>query len=176
MKMEYYIIHSKPGFEDRIEKALKTLKDQEEFKGKIGEIIIPQEEIIDLRKKEQKPRRKKFLPGYVIVQMEMVSDLYWAVRKIAGVSGFLGGKDPLPLRPEEVVRIKELEEEGKREKARPQAVFEKGDAVRIMEGPFTNFMGTIEEIEEEKGRIKVMVNILGRFTPVELKIYQVEKM
>jgi len=174
--MNYYILHTKPGYEERVRTSLLQLKEKKEFSPNIGEIIVPTEEIIDLGKKDKPSRKKKFLPGYIILQMEITDKLYWEIKKIPGIAKFLGGQKPIPLNDEEIKRIKELEEEGKKEKAKPSVEIEKGDTVRITEGPFTNFMGTVEEIDKERGKIKILVNILGRSTPVELQIYQVEKL
>jgi len=173
--MNYYILHTKPGYEEKVKTTLEDMKKSENFSDLIGEIIIPTQSIIDIGKKEKITRTKKFFPGYIVVELQMTEKLYWEVKKIPGVTRFLGGIKPQPLSEEEVARIKELEEEGKKEKPKPAVEIEKGDTVRITEGPFTNFMGTVEELDKERGKVKILVNILGRFTPVELQIYQVEK-
>ena len=175
MEKKWYVIHAYTGHEDRVKGNLEKLIGTQGWLDKIGEITIPTEEIIEIRKNKKKVSKRKFFPGYVLIEMVVDNETFWAVRNIPGVTGFLGGMNPIPLRDEEVKNIITLMETQAQAKPKPAVLFEKDETIRIIEGPFANFIGVVEEVNEEKGKLKAMVTIFGRSTPVELDFLQVEK-
>jgi len=173
-KKQWYVVHTLTQREEQVRVGLERLiNSSEDLKKKFGTILIPKETVIDAR--TRKPRQRSFFPGYVLVEMFLDSDTYWAVRNTQGVTGFLGGVRPSPISQEEAEHLVVLTEEGRKAKPRPSVTFVRGDAIRIIDGPFTNFMGTVEEINEQKSRLKATVVVFGRGTPVELDFLQVEK-
>lgn len=175
IEKKWYIVHAYTGHEDKVRAYLEKLISSGEMKDKISNILIPTEEIVEIRKNKKKISKRKFFPGYVIVEMVIDNETYWAVRNIPGVTGFLGGVKPVPLRPEELDNIVALTQREAQAKPKPAVMFEKDESVRVIEGPFENFVGVVEDVNEEKGKLKVMVTIFGRATPVELDFLQVEK-
>jgi len=175
IEKRWYIVHAYTGHEDKVRAYLEKLISSGEMKDKISNILIPTEEIVEIRKNKRKISKRKFFPGYVIIEMVIDNETYWAVRNIPGVTGFLGGVKPVPLQPEELDNIVALTQREAQAKPRPAVMFEKDESVRVIEGPFENFVGVVENVNEEKGKLKVMVTIFGRATPVELDFLQVEK-
>ena len=175
MAKRWYVLHVYSGFEKKI---ATQIKEQAELKGlteQIGEIIVPVEEVTEVRRAQKVNTERKFFPGYVLVHMEMSDDAWHLVKDVPKVTGFLGSKTrPTPISDAEAERIMKQAEEGT-ETRRPAVVFEIGEQVRVADGPFTSFNGVVEEVDEDKGRVKVSVSIFGRSTPVDLEYGQVEK-
>ncbi len=177
MSKKWYVIHTQTGYEDRVKSALEMrLTSNPEVKERIMQVLIPTEKVSEVKDGKKKISQRKFFPGYILVEMDLTEETWYLVKNTPGVTGFIGaGNRPLPLRQNEIQTIIKQAEE-KQEKATPKVIFEVGEAVKVKEGPFTNFNGTIEEIHPEKGKLKVMVSIFGRSTPVELEYWQVEKL
>jgi len=168
-------VHTQTGSEDKVKTALENKIIAEGMQDFIGRVIIPTEQVSEVRSGKKKISKRKFFPGYLLVEMELDEKTYLFVKTAPGVTGFIGlGKRPMPLPQEEVDSIIKRTEQTQ-VKPSPKIVFEKGEQVRVTEGPFLNFNGTIEEVHPEKGKIKVSVSIFGRATPVELEYWQVEK-
>lgn len=174
--MHWYAIHTQTGQEEHVRKNLYHRLQQNKMDDKIAQVVIPMEKVSEVRAGKKKITNRKFFPGYILIEMEMNDDTWYLVKNTPGVTGFIGsGKKPLPLNNKEVEAIIRASEE-KQEKSTPKTIYEKGESVRVKEGPFVNFNGTIEEINPNKGKLKVMVSIFGRTTPVELEYWQVEKL
>jgi transcriptional antiterminator NusG len=172
---KWYVVHVQTGSEQRVKTALENTIAQKGLSDYIGQIFIPTEQVTEVRSGKRKVSERKFFPGYILVEMELNEATYLAIRRTPGVTGFIGlGRNPVPLAEEEVNKIFKRAEETKLKPA-PKVVFEKGEQVRISDGPFVNFSGTIEEVHPEKGKLKVNVSIFGRPTPIELEFWQVEK-
>ncbi len=172
---QWFVIHTQTGHEEKVKTTLESRAKQHDSGGKIAQVLIPTEKVSEIKAGKKKISTRKFFPGYVLVEMELTDDTWYLVRNTPGVSGFIGsGRKPLPLKAAEVSSIIKQAEE-KKEKPTPKVIFEKGESVRVKEGPFINFNGTVEEINPNKGKLKVMVGIFGRTTPVELEYWQVEK-
>ncbi|MCW7752426.1 transcription termination/antitermination protein NusG [Desulfobotulus sp. H1] len=176
MVKRWYVVHVYSGFEGKVKHSLEERIASSPLKEYFGEIIVPTETVVELVKGERKESSRKFYPGYILVQMAL-TDLTWHLVKDTGkVTGFLGGRDkPSPITDAEVEQILRRMEAGK-QKPQPKYHFEPGDEIRVIDGPFTNFNGTVEEVNPEKGKIKVFVSIFGRSTPVELEFVQVTKL
>jgi len=172
---KWYIVHTYTGHEDKVKAYMEKLISSGEIRDKISNILIPTEEIVEIRKNKKRISKRKFFPGYVLLEMVIDNETYWGVRNIPGVTGFLGGVKPIPLQPEELENIVALTQRQAQAKPKPAIMFEKDESVRVIEGPFENFVGVVEDVNEEKGKLKVMVTIFGRATPVELDFLQVEK-
>jgi transcriptional antiterminator NusG len=173
---KWYIVHVYSGFENKVKVALEERIASSPHQEKFGEVLVPTEEIVELVKGKRKTSSRKFYPGYILVQMELDDGTWHVVNDTAKVTGFLGGRNkPAPISDEEADRILNRMEAGKL-KPQPKYFFEFGDEIRVIDGPFTNFNGTVEEVNHEKGKIKVLVSIFGRSTPVELDFVQVQKL
>ncbi len=173
--MNWYIIHTYSGFEQKVAESLRTRAEAFGFSPRIGQLLIPTEEVVELRNGKKVTSKRLVYPGYVLVQMEMDDDLWHAVKATPRVTGFLGGGNvPSPLTADEVNQIL-YRQQTSAERPRPKLSFEKNENVRIIEGPFTNFQGKVDEVNTERGTLRVMVTIFGRSTPVELEFLQVEK-
>lgn len=171
----WYVVHTQTGVEDKVKSLLETRVASGGLLEAISQIIIPTEQVSEIRSGKKRISQRKFFPGYIIVEMELNEATYLLIKSTPGVTGFIGlGKKPMPLPPQEVENILNRTKETQA-KPSPKVVFEKGEQVRINEGPFVNFNGTIDEIHPEKGKLKVSVSIFGRSTPVELEYWQVEK-
>ena len=171
----WYIIHTYSGFENKVQESLRTRAEAFGFADKIGQILIPTEEVVELRNGKKVTSKRLVYPGYVLVEMEMNDALWHEVKNTPRVTGFVGGGNaPVPLSPEEVNSILNRQASSA-ERPRPKMTFEKNDPVRIVDGPFANFSGKVDEVNPERGTLRVMVTIFGRATPVELEFLQVEK-
>ncbi len=176
MALKWYIVHVYSGFENKVKAALEERIASSPQHEKFGEVLVPTEEIVELVKGKRKTSSRKFYPGYILVRMELDDGTWHVVNDTAKVTGFLGGRNkPAPITDEEADRILNRMEAGKL-KPQPKYIFESGDEIRVIDGPFTNFNGTVGEVNHEKGKIKVLVSIFGRSTPVELDFVQVQKL
>jgi transcriptional antiterminator NusG len=174
-RMNWYILHTYSGFENKVKQSLRQRADAYGMSEKIGEILVPSEDVVELRDGKKITTRKKLFPGYVMVQMEMSDEAWHVVRSTPKVTGFLGGaQKPLPMTQEEVDRILNTVHITQ-EKPKPKVVYKVGETVKITEGPFSNFTGVVEEVNEDRSTLKVMVSIFGRATPVELEFHQVKR-
>src|SRR4051794_35181977 len=172
---KWYIIHTYSGFENKVQESLRTRAEAFGFADKIGQILIPTEEVVELRNGKKVTSKRLVYPGYVMVEMEMNDALWHEIKNTPRVTGFVGGgNNPVPLSPEEVNAIL-YRQTSSAERPRPKMNFEKNDSVRIIDGPFANFSGKVDEVNTERGTLRVMVTIFGRATPVELEFLQVEK-
>lgn len=179
IKRRWYAIHAHSGQEANIKKNLLVLAEQGGLKDVIGDILVPMEEVAEIKSGEKKISKRKFFPGYVLVKLpehpERNADLWHLIKNTPGVSGFIGSRTvPVPLDDSEVQAIVE-EMRGERERPKPKVKFEQGERVKIIDGAFSNFIGNIDEINLERGKLKVMVEIFERLTSVEVEFWQVEK-
>ena len=175
MAKRWYIVHAYSNFEKKVEQEIKRqakLLDLEEF---VADVIVPTEEVIEVRRGQKHNAERKFLPGYVLLHAKLTDEVYHLVKNVAKVTGFLGqGNKPMPISDLEADRIiKQIEEAP--DGPRQAVTFEVGEQVRVSDGPFTSFSGVVEEVDEDRSRLKVAVSIFGRATPVELEFTQVEK-
>ena len=176
MALKWYIIHVYSGFENKVKAALEERIASSSHAEKFGEVVVPTEEIVELVKGKRKTSARKFYPGYILVRMALDNETWHIVSDTAKVTGFLGGRrEPTPLSEKEADLILNRMEAGKL-KPQPKYFFETGDEIRVIDGPFNNFNGTVQEVNPEKGKIKVLVSIFGRSTPVELEFVQVQKL
>ena len=171
----WYIIHTYSGFERKVAESLKTRAEAYGFSDQIGQILIPEEEVVELRNGKKVTSKRLLYPGYVVVQMEMNDELWHRVKDTPRVTGFVGGgQTPVPLSADEINKML-YRQTTAAERPRPKMTFEKGELVRIIDGPFANFQGKVDEINPERNTLRVLVTIFGRATPVELDFLQVEK-
>ena len=172
----WYVIHAYSGFENYVVKALGERIRLKGAESRFGEIIVPTEEVIEMKAGQKRKSERKFFPGYVLVQMEMDNDTWHLVKSVPKVLGFIGGtaEKPAPISDREAASILRRVEEGE-SKPRPKVLFEPGEVVRVVDGPFADFNGVVEDVNYEKNRLRVSVSIFGRSTPVELEFGQVEK-
>ena len=172
----WYIIHAYSGFENKVAESLKSRADAFGFAHQIGQILIPTEEVVELRNGKKVTSKRLLYPGYVLVEMEMNDELWHAVKATPRVTGFVGGGDkPVPLTADEVNSVLYRQASSAERPPRPKMNFEKNENVRIIDGPFANFSGKVDEVNPERNTLRVMVTIFGRSTPVELDFLQVEK-
>jgi transcriptional antiterminator NusG len=174
--MRWYVVHAYSGFEKSVARALKERIDRGGMKDRFGEILVPVEEVVEMKGGQKAVSERKFFPGYVLVQMDMADDTWHLVKSTPKVTGFVGGSamKPTPISEKEVEAIMEQMREGV-EKPKPKVLFEVGQAVRVIDGPFNDFHGNVEEVNYDKNKLRVSVTIFGRATPVELDFGQVEK-
>jgi transcriptional antiterminator NusG len=173
--MNWYIIHAYSGFENKVAESLRSRAQAFGFAHRVGQILIPTEEVVELRNGKKVTSKRLLYPGYVLVQMEMDDELWHAVKSTPRVTGFVGGgTKPVPLTADEVNAVL-YRQQSSAERPRPKLTFEKNETVKIIDGPFTNFSGKVDEVNTERNTLRVMVTIFGRSTPVELDFLQVEK-
>ncbi|MBH25383.1 MAG: transcription termination/antitermination protein NusG [Myxococcales bacterium] len=173
---KWYVVNTYSGYEKRAKLSLEERAKARGLQDKLGEVLIPTENVVEVRKGKRIETTRKFFPGYILVEMEMGPDMWHLVKDTPKVSGFIGGNSttPVPVPAHEVARITNQIEEGRKEPTMIHS-FEEGDAIKVVDGPFSNFNGVVEQVDEEKQRLKVLVQIFGRDTPVELEFSQVEK-
>jgi transcriptional antiterminator NusG len=176
MAKRWYVVHAYSGYEQQVKRSLEERVSRKGMEEKFGEILVPTEEVVEMREGQKRKSERKFFPGYVLVQMEMDDDTWHLVQDVPKVLGFIGGTGdrPSPISEKEANAILQRVQEGV-EKPRPKVLFEPGEMVRIIEGPFNDFNGVVEEVDYEKSKMRVSVLIFGRSTPVELEFGQVEK-
>ena len=176
MTKRWYVVHAYSGFEKSVQRALTERIARAGMQDQFGRILVPVEEVVEMRAGQKAISERKFFPGYVLVEMEMNDETWHLVKSTAKVSGFVGGtaNKPTPISEKEVDKIMQQMQEGV-EKPRPKVLFEVGEMVRVKDGPFTDFNGNVEEVNYDKNRVRVSVTIFGRSTPVDLEFAQVEK-
>lgn len=175
MAKNWYVVHVYSGFEAKAKEALLDRVKQNKMEDKFEEVLIPAETVVEMKKGEKRSRSKKFFPGYIFVKMELTNETWHLLKNTPRITGFVGNStNPPVVSEEEVLRITQQIKEGKM-KPKVKIEFEKGESVRVKEGPFANFAGTVDEVNPEKGRLKVLVSIFGRSTPIDLEFQQVEK-
>lgn len=176
MSLRWYVVHAYSGFEQQVKRSLVERVKRYGMEDKFGEVLVPTEEVVEMRDGQKRKSDRKFFPGYVLVQMEMDEDTWHLVKNVPKVMGFIGGTSdkPAPISDKEAAEILNRVQEGA-EKPRPKILFEAGEVVRIIEGPFNDFNGVVEEVDYEKNRLRVEVSIFGRATPVDLDFSQVAK-
>ena len=175
MAKHWYVIHTLTGQEDKVKANLLSRLDLSKIKDQVAQVVIPTEVVSEVKSGKKKISERKFFPGYVLIEMDLTDDTWYLVKNAPGVTGFIGsGSKPTPLLEEEIQSILKQSKE-KKEKPIPKITFNKGESVRVKDGPFTNFNGTVDETNPERGRLKVSVMIFGRSTPVELEYWQVER-
>lgn len=174
--MRWYVVHAYSGMEKSVQRALTERIERAGMQDKFGQIMVPSEEVIEVKNGTKAVTERRLFPGYVFVEMEMTDDTWHLVKNTSKVTGFIGGKSnkPTPIPPHEVAKIMQQVLEGV-EKPRPKVLYEVGEVIRIKDGPFTDFNGNVEEVNYEKSKVRVTVTIFGRATPVELDFSQVEK-
>jgi transcriptional antiterminator NusG len=173
--LRWYVVHTYSGYENKVRLALEEKVKALSLQDKITDVLIPSESVVELVKGERKTSNRKFFPGYVLVRMELDDQTWHLVRSTPKVTGFIGSRtEPAVIPDEDVDKIRKQMAEGQ-EKPKPKYSFEKGDSVRVVDGPFINFNGTVEEVRPDKGKLRVLVSIFGRPTPVELDFIQVTK-
>ena len=172
---KWYIVHTYSNFEKKVAEEIKRQAKIQDLAEEVVDVVVPTEEVIEVRRGQKKSSERKFLPGYVLLNAKLTDEVYHLVKNVAKVTGFLGQNNkPMPLRQAEVDRILNQVHEGA-EHPKPSITFEIGEQVRVADGPFTSFNGVVEEVDEDRSRLKVAVSIFGRATPVELEFTQVEK-
>ncbi len=176
MAMRWYVVHAYSGYEKSVQRALQERIERAGMQDKFGQILVPVEEVVEMKSGQKSISERKFFPGYVLVQMEMDDESWHLVKNTAKVTGFVGGsaQKPTPISEKEVAALMQQIQDGV-EKPRPKVLFEVGEAVRVKEGPFTDFNGMVEDVNYDKSKLRVSVLIFGRSTPVELEFSQVEK-
>lgn len=176
MGKRWYVVHAYSGFEHQVKRSLQERVKRMDMEDQFGDILVPTEEVVEMREGQKRKSDRKFFPGYVLVQMEMNDDTWHLVKDVPKVMGFIGGTSdrPAPISDREADAILQRVQEGV-DKPRPKILFEPGEVVRIIDGPFNDFNGVVEEVDYEKSRLRVAVLIFGRSTPVELEFHQVEK-
>ena len=175
-KKRWYVVHAYSGMEKSVMRALTERIARAGMEDQFGQILVPTEEVIEVKNGQKSVSERRFFPGYVLVEMEMTDETWHLVKNTSKVTGFIGGKSnkPTPIPPHEVDKIMQQMQDGV-EKPRPKVLYEVGEMVRIKDGPFTDFNGNVEEVNYEKSKVRVSVTIFGRATPVELEFGQVEK-
>jgi len=174
MAMKWFVVHTYSGQENRARLNLQETIRQSGLQELFGDILIPTENVLEVVKGQRRQAMRKFYPGYLFVQMELNEKTFHLVKNTPKITGFLGGTSPTPVKETEIAAINSAMAEGQ-VKPKPRIHFEEGDSVRVTEGPFANFSGTVEDVKPEKQKVRVLVSIFGRATPVELDFTQVEK-
>ena len=172
---QWFVVHTYSGFENKVAEAIQSRAKIFGMGEKIAQVLVPTEKVVEVRNKQKRETEQKFFPGYVLVEMELTDDTWHLVRSTPKVTGFVGsGQKPVALSQDQVDDIQRQMATGA-EKPKPKSVFQQGDKIRVIEGPFQNFQGVVEDTNPERGRMKVIVPVFGRPTPVELEYYQVER-
>ncbi|MCX7069021.1 MAG: transcription termination/antitermination protein NusG [Methylococcales bacterium] len=176
MALRWYVVHAYSNFENKVKQALEDRIKREGLEQFFGKILVPTEEVVEMRMGQQRKSERKFFPGYVLVQMELTDETWHLVKDVPKVLGFIGGTSdrPAPISEKEAMSILDRVEEGVN-KPRPKTLFEAGEVIRVVDGPFKDFNGVVEEVNYEKSKLKISVLIFGRSTSVELGFSQVEK-
>ena len=176
MALQWYVVQAYSGFENQVKRALEERITRASMQNSFGDILVPTEEVVEMREGAKRKSERKFFPGYVLVQMDMDDETWHLVKEVPKVLGFIGGSSdrPAPISQKEADNILQRVQEGV-DKPRPKVLFEPGEVVRVIDGPFNDFSGVVETVNYEKSRLQVAVQILGRSTPVELDFGQVEK-
>ena len=173
---QWFVVHTYSGFENKVAEGILSRAKIFGLTDRITRVLVPTEKVVEVRNKQKRESEQKFFPGYVLVEMELADDTWHLVRSTPKVTGFVGsGTKPVALEPEQVDEIVRQMEAGA-EKPKPKSVFQRGDKVRVIDGPFVNFQGVVDDMNHERGRMKVVVPVFGRPTPVELEYYQVERL
>ena len=174
--MKWYVVHAYSNFENKVKASLEERIKLQGLEGKFGKVMVPTEEVVEMREGQRRRSERKFFPGYVLVQMELDDETWLLVKEVPRVLGFIGGSSdrPAPITDKEANSILHRVEEGV-DKPRPKTLFEPGEVVRVIDGPFNDFNGVVEKVNYDKSKLNVAVQILGRATPVELDFSQVEK-
>lgn len=170
---KWYVVHTYSGFEDKVRSSIEDKVKKLGLEEKISKVMIPTERVIQLKAGKKKETERKFYPGYILVEMELDDETWHFIKSTPRVTSFVGGTKPVPISEEEVEMVVQLLEKGVTPQVKMQ--FEQGDVVRIIDGPFTNFTGYVEEVDMDHGKLRIMVSIFGRQTPVELNFFQAEK-
>ncbi|MCI4626051.1 MAG: transcription termination/antitermination protein NusG [Candidatus Magnetoovum sp. WYHC-5] len=173
MEKKWYVVHTYSGYEEKVKSSVEDKVKLYGLEDRISRILIPTERVVELKRGKKTESDKKFYPGYILVEMELSDEIWHIVKSVPRVTGFVGGTKPFALPEEEVEIILQQYEKGPTQEIKMQ--YEKGESVHITDGPFLNFNGYVDEVDIDHGRLKVMVSIFGRQTPVELSFYQVEK-
>ena len=175
MSKQWFVIHTYSGFERKVKLSIEEQFGHSQYGDCFGEVVIPTEEVVEVRKGKKKVSSRKFFPGYILINVEMNQDIWYMIKNIPKVTGFLGGgSEPVPLSEGEVKTIMD-QIKGESARPKPKFSFEKGENIRVVDGPFLNFNGVVEDVNHDKGKVRVMVSIFGRATPVELEFPQIER-
>ncbi|NQU73830.1 MAG: transcription termination/antitermination factor NusG [Candidatus Omnitrophica bacterium] len=176
MSTKWYVLHTQTGAEEKVKTHVENKLKLSPHKELIFQILVPSERVAEVKSGKKRITERKFFPGYILIQMELTDEVWYLVKNTPGVTGFIGsGTRPAPVDDQEIAYILKQNEERK-EKPIPKMLFEKGESVRVTEGPFVNFTGVIDEIFPTKGKLKASISVFGRSTPVELEYWQVEKL
>jgi transcriptional antiterminator NusG len=174
MVKEWYVVHTYSGFENKVKLSVAEQFRNAGLENKLGDIVVPIEQVVEVRGGKKRTSSRKFFPGYILIQMDCDENTWYLVKNTAKVTGFLGGTSPTPLTQAEIENVTK-QMRGEAEKPKRKVEFEKGENIRVVDGPFVNFTGVIDEVHPDRGKLKVLVSIFGRTTPVELEMLQVEK-
>ena len=175
MSKQWYVIHTYSGFERKVKLSIEEQFGHSSYGDRFDEVVIPTEEVVEVRKGKKKVSSRKFFPGYILINVDMNQDIWYMIKNTPKVTGFLGSSaEPVPLSGEEVKTIMD-QIKGESARPKPKFSFEKGESVRVIDGPFLNFNGVVEDVNHDKGKVRVMVSIFGRATPVELEFPQIER-
>lgn len=174
IERKWYVVHTLSGQEHKVKEVLENSIKTKNMQELIPEILIPTESVSEVKGGKKSITKRKFFPGYILVNMAFTEETWHLIKQTPGIIGFVGSGTPVPLREDEIKDILD-QIEAKKEKVKPKVIFEKGEIVKVTDGPFLNFNGTIDEVYPDRGKLKVLVQIFGRTTPVELEYWQVER-